>query len=39
MKSIKIIHHLGERLDHEVIETQTLLLGFVIKREFETVIF
>jgi hypothetical protein len=35
----KIIHHLGKHLDHDVIETQTLWLGFVIKREFLTVIF
>ncbi len=30
----KIIHHLGKELTHEVIETVTLLFGWVIKREF-----
>jgi len=35
----KIIHHINRHLTYEVIETQTLLFGFIIKKSFNTIIF
>ena len=37
--SNKIIHHISKRLDHEVKETKTTLLGVVIKRKLLTLMF
>lgn len=39
MKRTKIIHHLGRHLEHEVIETQTLLFGRIINRSYQVVQF
>lgn len=33
MTTTKIIHHVNKDFTHEVIETQTLRFGFVIKSE------
>jgi len=32
----KIIHHVNKDFTHEVVETQTLLFGFVIRRKLIT---
>ena len=33
MKTTKIIHHVNKDFTHEVIETQTLVCGVVVKSE------
>lgn len=35
----KIIHHINKHLTYEVIETQTILFGFIINKKFTTIIF